>query len=235
MMRTFPKCPGVPCGLSRAALALFVFAFLALTALAQVSRAQSAAQPAVAHNPSLDAQDARGLTPLIVAASAGDTAAIRSLLAQGAGVDARGADGRTALIAAAQSGRIEAVQALIAADANLNLGARATGTALNVAENTGQLQIAALLLQAGARTTGKSAGDTVCVRPWGGGGFCGTVKSFSMKSVQIHVTRIVGCVNGCEAREECSAARTVGGNNGVQAGDEIAVPSWCLTQTGVKP
>ena len=99
----------------------------------------------------------------------------------------------------------------------------------------GEAKIAALLLAAGARSTGKSVGDTVCVRPWGGDGFCGTVKSFSIPSVQIQVTKIVGCENGCPAKPECSASKPVGGADGLQEGNQIAVPSWCLTQTGVKP
>jgi hypothetical protein len=219
----------------RAAHFPLVFTVLMLTLLVPCAWAQGAAQSSPQHNAGLDARNAQGLTPLIVAASAGQAETIKSLLAQGAGMDATAADGRTALIAAAQSGRIEAVRALIAAGANLNLAARSTGTALNVAENKGETEIAALLLASGAHSTGKSVGDTVCVRPWGGNGFCGTVKSFSVRAVQIEVTRIVGCTNGCPAREECSAAMPVGGTNGVHAGDPIAVPSWCLTQTGVKP
>jgi hypothetical protein len=210
-------------------------AAVALAMLAASAGTPAAAQTAAPHKSSLDGRDAHGLTPLIVAASSGNAATIKSLLAQGAGIDATAADGRTALIAAAQGGRIEAVQLLVAAGANLNWSTRGTGTALNAAENSGQAQIAALLLQAGAQSTGKSVGDTVCVRPWGGDGFCGRVKSFSMQSVAIQVTRIAGCAGGCEAREECSAAKVIGGSNGVQAGDQIAVPSWCLTQTGMKP
>jgi hypothetical protein len=205
---------------------------LAAALLAAGAWAQNAVRPE--HDASLDVRDAQGLTKLIVSASAGETATIQSLLGRGAALDTTAADGRTALIAAVQSGKIEAVRALIAAGANLNLAARGTGTALNVAENMGQTEIAALLLAAGARHTGKSTGDTVCVRPWGGDGFCGTVKSFNIRAVEIRVTRIVGCANDCVAKEECSASLTVGGGRGVQAGDQIAVPSWCLTQTGLK-
>jgi hypothetical protein len=210
-------------------------AVLSLVVLASSIWAQAPAQSSPKQPTSLDARDAQGLTPLIVAASAGQTDTVKTLLALGAGVNATSADGRTALIAAVQSNQMEAVQALIAAGANLNAATRGTGTALNVAENKGETQIAALLLASGARSTGKSQGDMVCVRPWGGNGFCGTVKSFSIPSVEIQVTRIVGCENGCSAKEECSASKPVGGSNGLQAGNQIAVPSWCLTQTGVKP
>jgi hypothetical protein len=193
------------------------------------------AQTAPPHNAALDARDAHGLTPLVAAAEHGDTAGVKALLAQGAGVNATAADGRTALIAAAESGKIEIVEALIAAGANLNWSARGTGSALNVAENTGQAQIAALLLESGAQSTGKSVGDTVCVRAWSGEGFCGTVRSFRTRTVEIEITRIVGCQGSCPARQECSAGRPIGGVNGFETGDRIAVPSWCLTQTGVKP
>jgi hypothetical protein len=210
-------------------------AVFALMLFATAAYAQTGAQASAQSGARFDARDAHGITQLIAAATAGDAATIHALLAQGAGIDATASDGRTALIAAAQSGKIDAVQLLIGAGADLDRRARGVGTALNIAENTGQAQIAALLLKAGARTTGKSVGDTVCVRPWGGDGFCGTVRSFAMKSVQIEVTKIVGCMGGCQAREECSAGKIVGGSNGVQTGDQIAVPSWCLTQTGVNP
>jgi hypothetical protein len=150
-------------------------------------------------------------------------------------VNATSTDGRTALIAAVQGNHIDIVQILIAAGSNLNAATRGTGTALEFAERKGETQIASLLLASGARSSGKSIGDTVCVRPWGGDGFCGTVESFSIQSVQIHVTKILGCANGCAAKEECSASKIVGGANGLEAGNEIAVPSWCLTHTGVKP
>jgi len=203
--------------------------------LASDDWAQGGAKGNPQHDARLDARNAEGLTALIAAASAGQADTVKALLAQGAGVDATAADGRTALIVAAESGKIESVQVLIAAGANLNRAARGTGTALNVAENKGETGIAALLLASGAHSTGKSVGDTVCVRPWDGNGYCGTVKSFSIRSVEIEVTKIVGCEHGCSARPECSASRSVGGNDGFQAGDRIAVPSWCLTHTGVKP
>jgi ankyrin repeat protein len=214
----------------RTVTAGFVMAFLTLAVVAPCVQAQGSAEPN-----SLDARDSQGLTALVVAAAASKADTVKSLLAQGAGVNSTSADGRTALIAAVQGNHIDIVQILIGAGANLNAATRGTGTALEVAELKGETQIAALLLASGARSSGKSVGDTVCVRPWGGDGFCGTVESFSIQSVQIHVTRIVGCANGCAAKQECSASKTVGVANGIEGGNEIAVPSWCLTHTGVKP
>jgi hypothetical protein len=210
-------------------LAALVLAPSALNAVAQDAHAGSQQHL----NP--DARDAQGLTPLLVAVSAGQADTVRALLDQGSGINAVSADGRTALIAAAQNNRKEIVQLLVGAGANLNSATRATGTALEVAERNGETEIAALLLAAGARSSGESVGDTVCVLPWGGDGFCGTVKSFSIRSVVIQVTSIAGCANGCSAKQECSAARPVGGREGIQPGSQVAVPSWCLTQTGVKP
>jgi Ankyrin repeats (3 copies) len=212
---------------------LIVLALVLLQPFAKVS-AQAGAPSGPRPHSALDVRNQLGLTPLIVAASAGDADTVKSLLAAGAGVDATSADGRTPLIAAIQSGQQNIVPILIAAGANLDLEARFVGSPLNIAENKGDTQIAALLMAAGAHSTGKSVGDTVCVRPWGGEGYCGVVKSFSIRSVQLRLTRLVGCAGGCAAREECSASAPVGGANGLQVGDKVAIPSWCLTQTGVK-
>lgn len=177
---------------------------------------------------------ARAVAPLLEAAAAGDTATVKSLVAAGISVNATDALGRTALMLAVKNHQMETVKALAGAGADLNRESRIEGSALNIAENDSNIELAAWLLAAGAHSTGKSVGDTVCVRPWNGQGFCGKVKAFTVKSVQIAVTRLEGCAGGCAARQECSASNPVGGVNGLQAGEDIAVPSWCLTQTGVK-
>lgn len=175
-----------------------------------------------------------GSTPLISAAAAGDTGTVKALVAAGASVNATDAHGRTALIVAVESRQPEAVKALVAAGADLNREANYIGSALNVAENGGDTELAAWLQAAGARSTGKSVGDTVCVRSWAGQGYCGVVKTFSVRSVQVSVTRLIGCADGCATRQECSAGNPVGGINGLHPGEQIAVPSWCLTDTAVK-
>ena len=181
-----------------------------------------------------DARNAKGSTALIEAAAAGDAGTVRSLVTTGTNLNATDAQGRTALIVAVQSKQPDVVKALVAAGANLNLEAKYVGSALNQAENNSDTDLAAFLLAAGAKSTGKSVGDTVCVRSWSGQGYCGTVKSFTVKSVQILVTKLVGCADGCPANQESSAGNPVGGVNGLHPGELIAVPSWCLTDTAVK-
>ncbi len=171
---------------------------------------------------------------LMAAVDGGDIARVRALLAEGADPNARGADGRTPLIAAAQAGNMAATRALIAAHADLNFATRA-GTALDAAERNGHPDVARLLLASGAHSTGESVNDTVCVRPWGGEGFCGRVTAFRIRAVDLEVTKIIGCSNGCVARAECSAGQRVGVAAGIHAGSRVTVPSWCLTETGVKP
>jgi hypothetical protein len=207
------------------AFVLLPYAFAA--PLPQATPAQAAGQTHETHN----AQAAAALT---AAAASGDVSLVNSLLGHGSAIDATDASGRTALIAAVQNGQVEAARTLVRAGANLNIQSRALGSALNVAENDGDTALAAMLQAAGATTTGKSVGDTVCVTPWGGQGFCGTVKVFTVREVRIDVTKLVGCEGGCPARPECSAGNPVGGVNGLHMGETIQVPSWCLTRTGVK-
>jgi hypothetical protein len=160
--------------------------------------------------------------------------AVRILLASGADVNARDVNGATALIEAADRGHPKSVALLLKAGADLNVSTRGMGTALNAAERSGHRDIIAMLRQAGAQSTGKSAGDMVCVRPWAGDGYCGTVESSNKNQFRIRVTEIVGCAGGCPAKPECSAGREVGGPRGIKAGDTVETVSWCLTQTGVQ-
>jgi hypothetical protein len=215
---------------SRAHLLLTAVVLCCCLGLSHAGRAQSTefAQPTAG-------QAARLQSALMQAAAAGQLATVRTLLAQGADVNARAVDGDSALMVAVQANQIEIARMLIKAGANLNAATRGTGTALELAERTGKSEIAALLLASGARSSGESVGDTVCVLPWSGEGFCGRVKAFSIRSVNLQVTKLIGCEHGCAAREECSASKVIGGADGVQPGTAIAVPSWCLTQTGVKP
>src|SRR5713226_3325998 len=167
-----------------------------------------------------DSRDKDGRTPLIDAVAAGQLGSVRTLLAAGANVNARANDGRTPLIEAAVQGRSKSARLLIAAHADLNYEQRGWGTALEAAERTGHNDIAVILRQAGAHSSGHSPGDKVCVRPWSGDGYCGTVTSVNRTNYRIHITEIIGCADGCAAKAECSAGRPVGGRDGIAVGDD---------------
>ena len=181
-----------------------------------------------------NARDAAQRTPLINAVIGGQLGAVRLLLASHADVNAQDVNGITALIEAADKGRARSAGLLIQAKADVNIRTRGLGTALNAAERAGHNDIAAMLRNAGAQSTGKSVGDTVCVRPWGGDGYCGVVESENRNQFQIRVTGITGCAGGCPAKAECSAGRPVGGQQGIRVGDTVNTVSWCLTETGVQ-
>jgi len=183
-----------------------------------------------------NARDVDGRTALLNAVAAGRLDAARLLLASGADVNGKSSEGRTALIEAAESGRLDAARLLVEAGADLNVNQRGSGAALDAADRAGHTELAAMLRQAGARSaTGRSIGDTVCVRPWKGDGYCGTVESTTRTNYSIRITQIIGCANGCEGREQCSAGKQVGGVDGWKTGDLIQTVSWCLTHTGVQP
>ena len=177
--------------------------------------------------------DANGSLALIEAVAAGHAGAVRVLLKAGADPNLRWSGGRTPLIEAAIGGRVEIARLLIAAGADLNIGERGAGTPLEAAEREGHTEMAALLRSSGARTSGRSVGDKVCVRPWKGDGYCGIVLSLDRNDYRLRVTEIVGCPNGCRAMEDCSAGKPVGGSSGLKAGDTITAASSCLTHTGV--
>jgi ankyrin repeat protein len=182
-----------------------------------------------------DARDPNGRTPLLEAAAAGQITAMELLLAKGARVNLSSPDGETPLIAAARRGNLDALQLLLDSGADLNRRSRGYGTALEAAERLGHSEAAALLRRAGARTFGRSVGDSVCIRPWNGEGYCGSVQAIDKNNYQIRVTKIAGCEDGCEPKPGCSAGRRVGGPNGLGSGDVVRIPSWCITHTDVKP
>jgi uncharacterized protein len=182
-----------------------------------------------------DLRDRAGRTPLMDAVKAGQVEAVRMLLTAGASANATSSAGRTPLIEAAEFGRNDAARILIDSGADINAGQRGWGSPLEAAERTGNNELAAMLRRAGARSSGRSVSDTVCVRPWQGNGYCGVVEEVNKTSFRIRVTQVVGCENGCEAKSQCSESRTVGGVDGIQAGDVITTVSWCLTHTGVQP
>lgn len=124
---------------------------------------------------------------------------------------------------------------LIHATGDVDARDRELGTALDVAEKSGRATEAALLRGRGARGSGKSVGDVVCVTPWSGSGFCGEVLSRSGNRFRLGLLRVEGCAQGCAPDPECSGNRPVAGPEtaALRVGDEVVVPSWCLTRTAV--
>jgi hypothetical protein len=183
-----------------------------------------------------NARDERARTPLHAAAAAGSAETVRVLVTAGADVNARERSGWTPLMDAVKAGRLAAAEALLAAGADPDARDRAAGTVLDVAQKAGQDGLVALLRRHGAKGGGKSVGDRVCVRPWNGDGFCGTVEAIRDTRYRIEVTSLVGCGRGCAPEAECSAGRSVGGGSrdAVVAGTSVWASAWCLTHTGIE-
>lgn len=175
-----------------------------------------------------------GASPrLLAAASRGDVAGVVALLRAGASPDASDRSGFTALHQSVEAGDLALARVLLEAGAQADLRSRARGTPLDLAERGGRTEIALLLRRHGAKGSGKSIGDTVCVRPWAGDGYCALVEAADPTRYRLRVSRVVGCPAGCEAEPSCSGGRTVGAG-GLEPGDVLWVPASCLTHTGVK-
>ncbi len=122
-----------------------------------------------------------GMTPLMLAAHSGDTAALKSQLAEGAAVNGRSRYGWTALIFASWKGHREQVDLLLDAGADPNIDSKAVPsgfetvgdhpptTALRESIRAGHLAIARLLMdrgadpEPGAVALAGSKGDIACL------------------------------------------------------------------------
>jgi hypothetical protein len=170
---------------------------------------------------------------LVAAVVRGDAAEVAALVRRGADPDAADRSGWTALHLAAETGDAALAGLLLDAGALPDMRSRARGTPLDVAERAGRTEIARLLRLHGARGSGKSIGDAVCVRPWGGDGYCGVVEGADPTRYRLRVSRVVGCAGGCAPDPACSAGQPVG-TVGLGEGDVLWVPASCLTHTGVR-
>lgn len=101
----------------------------------------------------VNAQDAKGYTPLIIAAYNNHPSIVALLLQHGALPDAQDSAGNTALMGASFKGYTEIVQLLLQAGADVNLRNGQGAPALTFAATFGQLDIARLLLEQGADTS----------------------------------------------------------------------------------
>lgn len=100
----------------------------------------------------INAADAKGFTPLIIAAYNNHAAIVQYLLQQGAAADAADRSGNTALMGAAFKGYEAVVDALLQQGAGVDVRNGQGATALTFAATFGQLGIAKKLLYAGAST-----------------------------------------------------------------------------------
>jgi len=180
-----------------------------------------------------DARDRDGRPVLVLAAGSGRVGAVRALLRGGSTPDAATASGWTALHEAARVGSLDAVRALVGGGAAVDLRDRVRGTPLDVAEVSEQPEVARLLRARGARGSGKSLGDAVCVRVWRGEGYCATVVGRDATRHRLRLEELVGCGSGCAPSAECSDGRAVG-PGGLGPGELVWVPTSCLTDTGLE-
>ncbi len=170
---------------------------------------------------------------LVAAVARGDAAEVAELVRGGADPDAADRSGWTALHQAAETGDLALARLLLDAGAHADLRSRARGTPLDVAEREGRAEMARLLRRYGARGSGKSIGDTVCVRPWRGDGYCAVVEAVDPTRFRLRVSQVIGCTTGCEPDSSCSGGQAVGAG-GLGPGDVFWVPASCLTHTGVR-
>jgi ankyrin repeat protein len=181
-----------------------------------------------------NARDDAGRPAVLAAAIARRPEIVRALAAAGADLDASDRNGWTALHEAVAGGERALAATLLEEGASPDLLSRDRGMPLDIAEQAGLEELAALLRSRGARGSGKSLGDTVCVRPWRGEGYCGVVEARDRNRYRLRLGRLVGCESGCVADPDCSSGRPVGGGAGLSPGDVLWVPGSCLTHTGVR-
>ncbi len=118
----------------------------------------------------LEARDARGRTPLHLAADRGHADVAEALLAAGADANAKADDGSTPLHLAAEGGRADVAEALLAAGAAANARDDYGSTPLHRAAWMGHASAADVLLTAGADLHAKADGgrtplDMACYTP----------------------------------------------------------------------
>jgi hypothetical protein len=177
--------------------------------------------------------DEEAARKLVAAVARGDAAQVAALVRQGADPDAADRSGWTGLHLAADTGDAALARVLLDAGAHPDLRSRARGTPLDVAERGGRSEIARLLRLHGAKGSGKSIGDTVCVRPWGGNGYCAVVEAADPTRYRLRVSQVISCADGCPPDPACSAGQLVG-TGGLGEGGVLWVPASCLTHTGVR-
>jgi len=98
----------------------------------------------------LDIRDAKGLTPLMVAATYNKLKCAEAIIKGGADLKATNESGRTALHAASTSGHLEMVKLLVASGSDVNARSNVLGTPLHAAAIGGSVKVCDFLLSKGA-------------------------------------------------------------------------------------
>lgn len=112
---------------------------------------RSAAEALYAHNPNvINAHDAKGFTPLILAVYNNSAEVVDFLLEKGADINAQDAAGNTALMGVCFKGYKVLAKKLIEAGASINQVNVNNANALTFAATFGQIEIASMLLENGA-------------------------------------------------------------------------------------
>ena len=102
----------------------------------------------------INAQDVRGMTPLMWAAEKGNTKLVQILVALGANLDAQNMNGDTALILAARSGHMQSVETLTISGADVSICTKyGDKTALDIAQDREYTDIVAWLKGEGCTVT----------------------------------------------------------------------------------
>lgn len=165
---------------------------------------------------------------LVEAAGGSRVDLVKELLEAGADPNAPSSSGWTPLMAAVAGGRKEAAVALLDAGADPDAHDRLGRTPLDVAQRAGQANLVRLLRSRGARGSGKSLSDTVCVQRWGGDGFCGAIERIEGNRFLVRLTRVEGCEEGCFADPGCSGGERITSGS---LGRQVWVLNSCLTRT----
>ncbi|MDF3853962.1 ankyrin repeat domain-containing protein [Paracoccus sp. P2] len=130
-------------------------------------------------------------TALFAAATDGDAAAIRDLLARGVAVDPRDAKGRTPLLVATHANRVEAARALIEAGADVNARDAIGDSPYLYAGARGHLEILELTLAHGADLSSTNRFGGTALIPAAERGHVETVRRLIQAGVEIdHVNRL---------------------------------------------
>jgi hypothetical protein len=176
------------------------------------------------------ARESGGRTVLMDAVALGEAEVVRALLRGGADSAAATSSGWTALHEAVANRQTESLRVLLEAGAPADARDRMEGTPLDLAERGGEAELGRLLRERGARGSGKSVGDTVCVRPWSGEGYGGVVIDRAGPTYRLRVTETMGCRSGCTGTLECLGGKSL---EELTAGVVVEVPGSCLTHTGL--